>query len=145
MHFALKASRRFGTPPLTPTPEDINLLVSYPWPGNIRELQSVIERAVILGNGRKLEVATALGATTQPGPQPATAARTIRNEHEESGRLFTLDAAMARHIETALARTGGRIEGRNGAAALLGINPHTLRARMRKLGVDWNKFREPPS
>jgi DNA-binding NtrC family response regulator len=52
-----------------------------------------------------------------------------------------LDAAMARYIETALARTHGRIEGRHGAAALLGINPHTLRARMRKLGIDWQRFR----
>jgi hypothetical protein len=48
---------------------------------------------------------------------------------------------MARHIEQALARCGGRIEGPLGAAALLKINPHTLRARMRKLGVDWRVFR----
>ena len=48
---------------------------------------------------------------------------------------------MAGHIEAALARTHGRIEGEHGAALLLGINPHTLRARMRKLGVDWRRFR----
>jgi transcriptional regulator with GAF, ATPase, and Fis domain len=48
---------------------------------------------------------------------------------------------MARHIEAALVRTHGRIEGATGAAKLLGINPHTLRARMRKLGLDWNRFR----
>jgi transcriptional regulator with GAF, ATPase, and Fis domain len=48
---------------------------------------------------------------------------------------------MARHIEAALARTRGRIEGPAGAAELLGINPHTLRARMRKLRVDWRSFR----
>jgi hypothetical protein len=48
---------------------------------------------------------------------------------------------MARHIEDALAQCGGRIEGPFGAAALLQINPHTLRARMRKLGVDWQGFR----
>ena len=53
----------------------------------------------------------------------------------------TLDAAMAAHIEAALARARGRIEGEGGAAELLGINPHTLRARMRKLGVDWRQFR----
>ena len=53
----------------------------------------------------------------------------------------TLDAAMARHIEAALIRTRGRIEGPYGAAALLQINPHTLRARMRKLGLDWRRFR----
>ena len=55
--------------------------------------------------------------------------------------ITTLDAAMARHIEKALSCTNGCIEGKNGAARLLRINPHTLRARMRKLGVDWKRFR----
>jgi transcriptional regulator with GAF, ATPase, and Fis domain len=50
--------------------------------------------------------------------------------------LPTLDQAMAMHIEAALARTRGRIEGPDGAARLLAINPHTLRSRMRKLGID---------
>ena len=52
-----------------------------------------------------------------------------------------LDAAIRRHIESALAITRGRVEGHQGAAALLRINPHTLRARMRKLGIDWSRFR----
>ncbi len=55
--------------------------------------------------------------------------------------IVTLDAAMRTHIENALSRTGGRIEGKQGAAALLKINPHTLRARMRKLKLDWTTFR----
>jgi transcriptional regulator with GAF, ATPase, and Fis domain len=55
-----------------------------------------------------------------------------------------LAAIMARHIEAALIRSRGRIEGSGGAAALLNINPHTLRARMRKLGVDWRRFRTGP-
>ena len=48
---------------------------------------------------------------------------------------------MARHIEYALSRTKGRIEGPDGAAARLAINPHTLRSRMRKLGIDWRSYR----
>jgi transcriptional regulator with GAF, ATPase, and Fis domain len=48
---------------------------------------------------------------------------------------------MRQHIEEALVRTHARIEGPDGAAALLAINPHTLRARMRKLGIDWRRFR----
>jgi transcriptional regulator with GAF, ATPase, and Fis domain len=48
---------------------------------------------------------------------------------------------MKKHIERALVATRGRIEGRGGAADLLGINPHTLRARMRKLQIDWSRFR----
>jgi transcriptional regulator with GAF, ATPase, and Fis domain len=51
---------------------------------------------------------------------------------------------MRRHIEAALRATHGRVEGPRGAAKLLAINPHTLRARMRKLRIDWAVFREPP-
>ena len=58
-----------------------------------------------------------------------------------SGDVGTLDAAMKRHIERALAVTRGRIEGRGGTADILGINPHTLRARMRKLKIEWSRFR----
>jgi hypothetical protein len=54
---------------------------------------------------------------------------------------LTLNAAMTRHIESVLRRTRGRIEGPGGAAELLAINPHTLRARMRKLGINWGRFR----
>ena len=49
---------------------------------------------------------------------------------------------MAEHIVDALKRTQGRIEGARGAAALLDINPHTLRSRMRKLGIEWARFRD---
>ena len=56
--------------------------------------------------------------------------------------VLPLHEAMRRHIEVALRRVQGRIQGRRGAAALLQINPHTLRARMRKLGIDWSSFRE---
>jgi hydrogenase-4 transcriptional activator len=57
------------------------------------------------------------------------------------GDFAALDSAMREHIEAALQRTRGRIEGPRGAAKLLGINPHTLRARMRKLKIDWRNFR----
>jgi hydrogenase-4 transcriptional activator len=134
-HFALRAAARFGMPPRIPSSDDLDLLVAYPWPGNVRELIAVIERAVILGNGERLEVAKALGAA----PPASAGVRPAPSGADEP--LATLDQAIARHIETALARTRGRIEGRGGAAALLGVNPHTLRARMRKLGLDWRRFR----
>jgi DNA-binding NtrC family response regulator len=137
-HFALRAATRFGTPPRIPSPEDLELLVAYGWPGNVRELIAVIERAVILGNGAKLEVGAALGAT----PSASASAPSAHAAADEGGTFATLDQAVARHIEAALARTRGRIEGRGGAADLLGVNPHTLRARMRKLGLDWRRFRE---
>jgi transcriptional regulator with GAF, ATPase, and Fis domain len=145
-HFALRAATRFGTPPRIPSPEDLELLVAYPWPGNVRELIAVIERAVILGNGSRLEVAKALGAEpaligappSRPAEHPEVRALTADAPDEP---FPTLDQVVAGHIEAALARTRGRIEGRSGAAALLGINPHTLRARMRKLALDWRRFR----
>jgi hydrogenase-4 transcriptional activator len=140
-HFAQRAARRFGLPLHVPTRNDINLLVSYHWPGNVRELAAVIDRAAILGNGRCLEIAKALGFDTEgfrskesPDLQPIV-------HPEASEQFLPLDAAMVHHIEAGLRRTNGRIEGPHGAAQILGINPHTLRARMRKLGLDWKRYR----
>jgi transcriptional regulator with GAF, ATPase, and Fis domain len=141
-HFAERAATRFVLPRAMPSAEDIELLTAYPWPGNIRELGAVIDRAAILGDGKRLEVATALGITTGqagvwPGADPERSAAASKRAPVQS-----LDAAMKQHIEAVLSLTKGRIEGKRGAAALLEINPHTLRARMRKLGIDWAKFRE---
>ncbi|HOP76512.1 MAG: sigma 54-interacting transcriptional regulator [Thermogutta sp.] len=134
-HFAQRAAVRFGLPLQLPTEEDIRALLSYHWPGNIRELAAVIDRAAILGNGRGLEVLKALGVTAVP-----SVSKTETLQPQE-GDFPTLDEVMRRHIEEALRRCAGRIEGPRGAAALLGINPHTLRSRMRKMGICWAKFR----
>lgn len=141
IHFALRASRRFGTRPLSPSPDDLRLLSSYPWPGNVRELAAVMDRAVILGDGNRLEVAKALGTPPPASPPNPSIAPSDMGAEEGARSLATLNHAMARHIESALAKTGGRIEGPHGAARILDINPHTLRARMRRLGVDWRRFR----
>jgi transcriptional regulator with GAF, ATPase, and Fis domain len=142
-HFALRAATRFGTPPRLPSPEEMDLLIAYPWPGNVRELAAVIERAVILGNGRTLDVAASLGtAIPSAAPiDPTRAAAAPAREPVRSESFPSLDDAIRRHIEDALLRTHGRIEGPRGAAALLRINPHTLRARMRKLRIDWSRYR----
>ena len=138
-HFALRAATRFGLPALVPTRDDVSLLAGYAWPGNIRELAAVMDRAVLLGQGRALEVAKALGPPALTGAGPAaTAPATAAPAGPDSAAL---DSAMVRHIESALARTFGRIEGPFGAARVLQVNPHTLRARMRKLGIDWRRFR----
>ncbi len=143
-HFAQRAAIRFGLPLVMPSEEDLLLLQAYDWPGNVRELGAVIDRAAILGDGKRLEVAKALGISL---PQP------IRLEQQQSAaakqappaaNVEPLDQAMRRHIEAALTATRGRIEGPRGAAALLRINPHTLRGRMRKLGIDWRRFRARP-
>jgi transcriptional regulator with GAF, ATPase, and Fis domain len=130
-HFAQRAAIRFGLPPLMPEEKDIRLLQSYPWPGNIRELGTVMDRAAILGDGHRLEIAKALGVI--PGKEasfiPASAGASLPAPRGDSE---SLDIAMRRHIERALQISHGRIEGPRGAARLLDINPNTLRARMRK-------------
>jgi hydrogenase-4 transcriptional activator len=144
-HFAWKAGKRLGGAPLVPSEADVELLIGYDWPGNVRELAAVIERAAILGGGKRLNVAGALGVrnvprTTSSPPPPALAI--VPTPIARGDEPFeTLDEAMCRHIARALERTGGRIEGKGGAADLLDINPHTLRSRMKKLGVAWNQFR----
>ena len=175
-HFAQRAGQRLGGAGLTPTEHDIALLLRYPWPGNVRELIAVIERAAILGNGRRLELAKALGSYDEESTPPVSTPPAVTsyayegtNGHGNSNghglrigsslpprehvngtavpkaatgdELRPLGAAMVSHIERALQATHGRIEGPFGAAKLLGINPHTLRARMRKLGIDWARFR----
>ncbi len=77
-HFAQRAATRFGLSPAMPTAEDLELLAAYPWPGNVRELATVIDRAAILGDGKRLEIAPALGIAATPmvsspgtgGPRP---------------------------------------------------------------------------
>jgi transcriptional regulator with GAF, ATPase, and Fis domain len=139
-HFARAAAKRFGLPACQVMEEDLALLQAYDWPGNVRELISVIERAALLGEGKCLAVAAALGAAQ---PRLRSRVRTVPAEEEDKSGFSTLDQAMARHIEAALERSRGRIEGTRGAAELLGINPHTLRARMRRLEIDWQRFRGP--
>jgi formate hydrogenlyase transcriptional activator len=117
--------------------ETIDRLVSYAWPGNVRELENVIERAVILSRGIELEVApdvlpeiAAVALTQAAAPRPAP---------EEKGPAVPLpqsiDQVERNHILEVLMRTNWRIEGAEGAAALLNLNPSTLRSRMKKLGV----------
>jgi transcriptional regulator with GAF, ATPase, and Fis domain len=135
-HFAERAARRFGLRLQLPDPAGLNLMTAYHWPGNVRELASVIDRAAILGDGDHLQIAKALG-TDAPSSPAATPPEPVPGDQP----LATLDHAMRRHIEQALIATRGRIEGDRGAARLLAINPHTLRARMRKLGIDWSRHR----
>ena len=143
-HFASRAGRRLGGAPLTLSMEDVELLTSYPWPGNVRELAAVIERAAILGNGRGLRVRAALGPVTVKTGRMAPKDWAKRSAAAASvAESITLDAAMKMHIVQALQATQGRIEGKFGAAARLGVNAHTLRGRMRKLGIDWSRYRRP--
>jgi len=192
-HFIHKAAVRFGLAEPELDASTREMLERYPWPGNIRELGAVIDRAMILGDGRSLMVAAALGQNPREGGAkveqpdgsssrragyersgherfgPASGAgmapypqeRWVEDEPEETAPApargaassvassqpssidgETLDGAQRRHIERALEASLGRVEGPFGAARLLAINPNTLRSRMRRLGVDWKKFRK---
>jgi hydrogenase-4 transcriptional activator len=152
-HFAEKAAMRFGLPLVMPTADDIRLLQGYIWPGNVRELAAVIDRAALLGNGRALEIATALGAAPLPGPAAlpgrrevaarVTAAPEAASRESGGGDAAgaSLDDVMRECIETALRICHGRVEGPFGAATRLRVNPDTLRSRMRKLGIEWKRYR----
>jgi transcriptional regulator with GAF, ATPase, and Fis domain len=111
----------------------INQLTAYNWPGNVRELQNIIERAIILSNGRPLSF---------PGMASPTDIETAATRSHDSERFPTLNNVMIDHIVHALNLTRGKVGGTDGAAQLLDIQPGTLRARMRKLGIPFGrKFR----
>jgi len=140
VHFARQAAERVGLPARLPEPSELALLGGYDWPGNVRELAAVMDRAALLGGGLRLEVAKALGLSPPSvngnrQHQAATAAAPAAADFP------TLDEAQRAHVEQALRLSHGRIEGAGGCARMLGINPHTLRARMRRLGIDWARFR----
>jgi formate hydrogenlyase transcriptional activator len=117
--------------------ETMERLMRYSWPGNVRELENVIERAVILSPGIELEVApgvlpeiTALASAKAVVPRPAPEEKGLDAPSPQS-----IDQVERNHILEVLTRTNWRIEGSDGAAALLNLNPSTLRSRMKKLGV----------
>src|SRR6185312_14036066 len=107
--------------PVVPSETDIALLQTYDWPGNIRELGAVIDRAAILGDGHSLELAAALGVGAPIGlrtiAQPSNAAGTTAGSRRN--KIATLNDAMRAHIEAALSATHGRVEGPRGAARML--------------------------
>jgi DNA-binding NtrC family response regulator len=140
-HFAQRAAIRFGLPVQMPSPQDLTDMMAYGWPGNVRELIAVIDRAAILGNGERLEVAKALGIAAAPSATAPGGSLPGGRAPDTARGMGSLDRAMQQHIEAALVTSRGRIEGPHGAARLLNVNPHTLRARMRKLGIDWGRFR----
>ncbi len=111
----------------------MDALKQYAWPGNIRELRNVIERAMIVSDGRTLEIELPFLAGGRPPMPAASAARPEPAEPASDG--LTLAESQRRHILAVLERTGWRVSGKNGAAALLGLKPTTLESRMAKLGI----------
>jgi formate hydrogenlyase transcriptional activator len=132
MFFLGRFAKKFGRPTETISAETMERLVRYPWPGNIRELQNVIERAVVLSRGPALELGRDLlpSPGTEPQkPEPAPGRST------PAGLAAALEETERAHILAALERAEGVVEGPRGAAKLLDIHPNTLRSRMDKLGI----------
>jgi DNA-binding NtrC family response regulator len=100
---------------------------AYDWPGNVRELRNVIERAVITAPGPVLRLPEPIGA-----PAQVNAAASAGNGES----LRTLVAVERDHIRRVLEVTDWRVSGPKGAAKILGLNPSTLRFRMKKLGIE---------
>jgi formate hydrogenlyase transcriptional activator len=121
-HFARNMKKQIETI----SADTMNALVRYPWPGNIRELQNIIERAVILSKGPELKI-----------PLADLKPRIGENGYKSS--VATLEEVERRHILSVLEQTNWVFAGPNGAAARLGIKRPTLQFRMQKLGI----FRPP--
>jgi DNA-binding NtrC family response regulator len=121
-HFVAKFNKKIGKKIETVSKDTLNTLEEYHWPGNVRELESVIERAVIISQGISLQVLDRFD----------TLRKTEETEGQEVKALAELEY---NHVLQVLKKTGWRIEGKNGAAVLLGLNASTLRARMRKYGI----------
>jgi formate hydrogenlyase transcriptional activator len=125
-YWASRYSRRVGKPVRAIDPAAMAALCAYPWPGNIRELQNVVERAVILARG------SVLGLSDFELPRRGS--EVVRARHGSPGD-------ERQRIEEALGASRGRVYGVEGAAEALGVPPSTLESRIRRLGIDKHAFR----
>ena len=125
--FIERYSRKLGKQITSIQKETMKALQDYPWPGNVRELESVLERAVILCSGPVLQLADKLEISSLP---LSSTVRTL--EETERNQIFKI-----------LSETRWRIEGKDGAAAILGLHSSTLRARMHKLGIVRPETKKP--
>lgn len=138
LHFIRKKSREMNfDPPPELSSENLQALQRYAWPGNIRELENVMERALILGRGRGLSFAHLGGGMPKVPERPEGEGESsgVRGTSEGIKDFLTLEEAMRRHILAALELCCGKIDGPKGAAGILAIHPSTLRSRMKKMGI----------
>jgi formate hydrogenlyase transcriptional activator len=114
----------------------MDALSNYSWPGNIRELENLLERAVLLSPGKELRVPLSeLKSATLAAPADADSSSSFASLTSPASPVSTLEEAERQHILRALKQTQWRIAGPKGAAVLLGVKRTTLQARMRKLGI----------
>lgn len=119
--------------PAVPTvfPGAVESLLEYSWPGNVRELGNIVERAMILNPAGPLTFEHMHPGGVIDNPPSS-----------QNNQPLGLDAVISRHIQYVLSQTEGKVNGPDGAAAVLGVNPSTLRNRMKKLGIAYGKQRQ---
>jgi formate hydrogenlyase transcriptional activator len=139
-YFAEEFSRRMSRPVETISSETMNALCQYRWPGNIRELQNVIERSVILSSGPSLNVPVT-ELHSQKMPAPAIDGAQAKSERRTPVRSILAEVDRNQIIR-ALKEADGRVGGSGGAAARLGLKRTTFITRMKKLGIDPNRVSE---
>lgn len=130
-HFIETKSRELKIYPLpSVTAEEVERLKAYHWPGNIRELENLIERELIHRRGKgEVGLLRFEHFEDQGKPEPEGM------EYDGGHNSLIFNEAVSQHVRRALQIANGKISGRGGAAQLLGVNPNTLRSRMRKLGI----------
>ncbi|MGB9309820.1 MAG: sigma 54-interacting transcriptional regulator [Candidatus Acidiferrales bacterium] len=131
-YFVQRYARRAGKNFRSIDKKTLGLLHNYDWPGNIRELQNVIERSVILNSGEVFAVDESWLSRQPPQPRPRVALRAPLHSEPRSEKEI---------IEAALAECRGRVAGRSGAAAKLGVPPSTLEHRIQALRIDKTQFK----
>jgi formate hydrogenlyase transcriptional activator len=126
--------------------ESMENLVNYPWPGNIRELQNVIERAIIVSADPTLrldrDLTPVAAAAKGMGAQKTDAAEDRQTDLKSAKPLLTLDEVERNHILAALQHADGVVDGPKGAARILNLHANTLRHRMDKLGIKVSRHRQ---
>lgn len=136
-HFLDSTCREFGREPLTLSRAQLDGIQAYGWPGNIRELKNVIERAVILSPGGELRLELSLPAAERKTSSVSPLA--VEAPGFTSGEVLTeaqIVALKKRNMIAALERTNWRVSGKNGAAELLGVRPTTLADRIKAFGLE---------
>jgi formate hydrogenlyase transcriptional activator len=143
--YIARFSKRLGKKIDGVSRESMQNLMNYPWPGNIRELQNVIERAVILATDPTLRLDRQLMPIVPSTTDGELLEMSTQDDQhvilESSSRILTLDEAERNHILAALQLTDGVIDGPKGAAKVLDIHPNTLRHRMKKLSIQGSRHR----
>ena len=134
-HFTEKYARLMGKEIQTISGASLRQLIRWHWPGNIRELENLLERAVLLSPGKELRIPLSeIRSSSSAGETPSTST-SFSALTPGASAISTLEEAERQHILRALRQTEWRIAGVKGAAALLGMKRTTLQARMRKLGI----------